>query len=61
VEERLMAHTCPDCGQVCYCNGDIDDCLNEFEEDVINCNHWMQCEKESDDDFYAVDEEGEFA
>ena len=19
-------HTCPDCGQACYCRGDIDDC-----------------------------------
>ncbi len=34
-----MAHTCPECGQACYCNGDIDDCLNDFEEDVMNCTH----------------------
>lgn len=19
-------HTCPGCGQACYCNGDVDDC-----------------------------------
>lgn len=34
-----MAHECPDCGQTCYCNGDIDDCCFNFEEDVINCTH----------------------
>jgi len=22
-----MAHECPECGSICYCNGDIDDCL----------------------------------
>ncbi len=34
-----MAHTCPECGQVCYCGRDIDDCLFDFAEDVINCTH----------------------
>ena len=29
-----MAHECPDCGQVCHCNGDIDDI--DFGEDP-NC------------------------
>jgi hypothetical protein len=36
-----MAHECPDCGQTCFCNGDIDDCENNFEEDVINCTHCL--------------------
>ena len=36
-----MAHTCPDCGQTCYCGGDIDDCEFNFEEDVINCTHYL--------------------
>ncbi len=22
-------HTCPDCGQACYCGGDVDDCPSE--------------------------------
>jgi hypothetical protein len=30
-------HTCPDCGQACYCNGDIDDHENENEAD--SCVH----------------------
>lgn len=34
-----MSHSCPDCGMTCYCNGDIDDCLFDFEEDVIACTH----------------------
>jgi len=40
-------HTCPDCGQACYCGGDIDD--HETGEDD-NCQHWMECEDEADDD-----------
>jgi hypothetical protein len=45
-----MAHECPDCGQVCYCNGDIDDCEFNFPEDVDNCTHCLG--KEDDDDDY---------
>lgn len=44
-------HTCPDCGQACDCNGDIDDCLHDFEEDVINCVHYKECEHEDYDDY----------
>ena len=47
-----MAHTCPECGQMCYCNGDIDDCCNDFEEDVMNCSHYLECEKDEDDFLY---------
>ena len=32
-----MAHTCPVCGQVCYCNGDIDDIILDHDEDILNC------------------------
>jgi hypothetical protein len=54
-----MAHTCPECGQTCFCNGDIDD-INMGED--INCKHWRQCEGENDwdddDDFYDdIDDE----
>ena len=28
-----MSHECPDCGELCHCNGDIDDCCNDFEDD----------------------------
>ncbi len=31
-------HTCPDCGQECYCAGDIDDCEVMMPEWVYeNC------------------------
>jgi len=42
-----MAHECPCCGQCCYCNGDIDDCLNNFEEDQDNCTHCDEWEDEA--------------
>ena len=59
-----MAHTCPDCGMQCYCNGDIDDCCFDSEEDVLACTH-CPCglDDESDYDEYdyseAVSEEGD--
>ena len=40
-------HTCPDCGQACHCNGDIDDHENELEAE--NCEHL--CEPESDEEY----------
>ncbi len=39
-------HECPDCGQAWCCGADIDDCMNNFEEDVMNCTHYLQCESE---------------
>lgn len=44
-----MSHTCPECGQVCYCGGDIDDCCFDFEENVIRCTHYLECEQQKDD------------
>ncbi len=44
-----MAHECPDCGQVCFCNGDIDDLVLNLEEDVIKCHH---CPSEYDESTY---------
>ncbi len=38
-------HTCPDCGQACYCHGDIDDHENELEAE--RCEH--DCEDEAGD------------
>jgi hypothetical protein len=49
-----MAHECPDCGLSCHCNGDIDDCLLNDEEDVIACRHCppeRELEDEYDDPF----------
>jgi C4-type Zn-finger protein len=42
-----LAHTCPVCGQACYCNGDIDDIFMETKEAYINCTH---CDEYADED-----------
>lgn len=36
-----MAHECPDCGELCYC--DMEDCLNNFPDDIDNCTHYEFC------------------
>ncbi len=33
-----MAHTCPRCGQLCHCNGDIDD-IDFGESDICTKDH----------------------
>jgi hypothetical protein len=46
-------HTCPECGQACYCHGDIDDCEVETEEyAAAHCTHYLtaDCIGEMDDD-----------
>ena len=45
-----MAHECPYCGQVCDCNGDVEDCVNNRALDIINC---ICC-----DDNYDYDDAG---
>jgi hypothetical protein len=45
-------HTCPNCGQACYCGGDVDDCPSVF--DPGGCHH--DCQEESDE-FDEWDEE----
>jgi hypothetical protein len=34
-------HSCPDCGQACYCNGDIDDIDAGDKEAAENCIHCL--------------------
>lgn len=51
-----MAHSCPKCGEVCYCGSDIDDCLFDFDEDVNACTH---CDVEDVPDFYEYEDETE--
>ena len=43
-----MAHECPECGEVCHCNGDIDDLI--FERGSYICNHWKKCDREELDE-----------
>jgi hypothetical protein len=42
-----MSHECPDCGQTCYCNGDIDDCDFGDVKAQIHCKH---CQVDQDDE-----------
>ncbi len=34
-----MAHSCPICCQTCYCGGDIDDCVFDFDKYYFACTH----------------------
>lgn len=46
-------HTCPNCGQACYCNGDIED---HDTGDEFACDHWLECESDDlfDDETVAI-------
>jgi hypothetical protein len=47
-----MAHECPDCGYVCHCGGDIDDCVMNSPRDVnkcIHCDGKYDCDNEDED------------
>ena len=47
-----MAHSCPECGQLCFCGGDIDDCCFDFDDDVTQCSHCTDdAELVADDEF----------
>ena len=30
-----MPHRCPDCDELCFCGGDIDDCCHNLPADVL--------------------------
>jgi hypothetical protein len=45
-----MAHECPECGQTCYCGGDIDDCCLHGSEEEFMCHHCPD-DYDSDDPF----------
>ena len=46
---RSMAHSCPECGDVCYCNGDMDDCILDGTPEQDECEH---CTEEQELDAY---------
>ena len=52
-----MAHTCPNCGSTCHCNGDIDDCCFDFDEDVDACICCLGKDEEDNEDDYIDEEE----
>lgn len=54
-----MAHECPECGQTCYCGGDVDDCEFHDTPEEGHCTHYLKCEHEwdelHDDDFLDME------
>lgn len=44
-----MAHPCPDCGCVCYCGGDIDDCSFEGTAEQAACRHCDDLDDQMED------------
>lgn len=52
-----MAHSCPVCGGICHCGGDIDDiCFDETEE-MDDCTCCAGAEDDWDDELIAMHEE----
>lgn len=60
-----MSHECPECGALCFCNGDIDDCMLNVPKYQDRCRHYLEpecCGYEGDDDeegFYYDPAEGD--
>lgn len=56
-----MAHSCPECGSLCHCSGDIDDV--DFGE-RSSCKHYLSdgCDYNSkdDDEYDNSDDEDEY-
>jgi len=48
-------HECPDCGEACYCHGDLDDIYMAGEEQF--CGHYRECQHEQEDEDEDVGEE----
>lgn len=48
-----MAHSCHDCGSVCYCGGDVDDFLLDGGDTQDVCTHCLPWGSvDFDDDHY---------
>ncbi len=41
-----MSHECPDCYSLCFCRGDIDDCMLNTDEAIVQCEHWRSCDQD---------------
>lgn len=50
-----MAHTCPKCDQMCYCNGDWDDALTCTDDPF--CNHYLNPLCHDDEDYEDWEDE----
>lgn len=57
-----MAHSCPECGEACYCGGEVDDILIEDPEQEDACTHCSEAgfDDEDEDDWYDDDDEEEW-
>jgi len=51
-----MAHNCPVCGDVCFCNGDVSDLVEDSKTARDNCEHYRLCETEPADIFQDEDD-----
>jgi hypothetical protein len=51
-----MAHTCPECGVLCHCGGDIDDCEMDGTEDQMQCSHCDDEDRVCDDDPQEIED-----
>lgn len=49
-DEMLAYHSCPICGQACYCGGDIDDIDAGDEVAEDNCDHCDDDDEEPETD-----------
>ena len=51
-----MAHECPDCGEVCYDGGDIDDMVMSGTAEELRCAHCPDdVDNDNDDDARSCD------
>lgn len=46
-----MAHECPECGHICHCGGDFDDCCWTGTPEQMACTHCPEGYFFDDDDF----------
>ncbi len=57
-----MAHTCPECGMLCHCGGDIDDCEFDGTPEQDRCGH---CDEDKprphDDDPTEAEDDRQFS
>lgn len=50
-----MAHSCPECGMLCHCGGDIDDCEFDGTPEQMRCGHCDGEEEKSHDQPCSVE------
>lgn len=50
-------HRCPECGQACYCGGDIDDCQFDGTAEEARCGH---CPDEWDEGEWHDEDERDY-